>query len=87
MLALLLLLPDLFMVGYLKDKRIGALIYNLGHTYTVPLVMLIAGYARDHRACLLVGTIWAAHIAMDRALGYGLKKKAGFKHTHLSSIK
>jgi hypothetical protein len=28
--------------------------------------------------------IWTAHIAMDRALGYGLKYPTAFKSTHLS---
>ncbi|MEM6559127.1 MAG: DUF4260 family protein [Myxococcota bacterium] len=31
-------------------------------------------------------TIWIAHIAFDRALGFGLKSPAGFKHTHLGQF-
>ena len=33
-----------------------------------------------------VALIWAAHIAVDRALGYGLKYGAGFGLTHLGRI-
>ena len=29
---------------------------------------------------------WAAHIGVDRALGYGLKEPDAFKHTHLGWI-
>jgi hypothetical protein len=35
---------------------------------------------------LPAGLIWAGHIAMDRALGYGLKHPDGFQHTHLGRI-
>lgn len=39
------LLPDLFMLGYLVDKKVGAACYNLVHTYATPL--LLAGlYSR-----------------------------------------
>jgi hypothetical protein len=30
--------------------------------------------------------IWAAHIGVDRALGYGLKHRTGFSDTHLGRI-
>ena len=30
--------------------------------------------------------ILLAHIAVDRALGYGLKRSTGFKDTHLGQI-
>jgi hypothetical protein len=33
-----------------------------------------------------VALIWLAHIGFDRALGYGLKYKAGFGFTHLGRI-
>ncbi|WP_240639249.1 DUF4260 family protein [Micromonospora ureilytica] len=29
---------------------------------------------------------WAFHIAVDRALGYGLKTTEGFEHTHLGRM-
>ena len=32
-----------------------------------------------------VALVWAAHIGVDRAVGYGLKYPTGFKHTHLSA--
>lgn len=30
--------------------------------------------------------IWIAHVGMDRALGYGLKRDTGFRDTHLGRI-
>lgn len=35
--ALLFLVPDLSMVGYLSSARTGAATYNAIHTYVVPL--------------------------------------------------
>jgi hypothetical protein len=83
--AALLLAPDVFMAGYLAGPRIGAAAYNAGHTYVVPLGLgALAGILT---APLLGGValIWAAHIGMDRALGYGLKRPGGFHDTHLSA--
>ena len=33
-----------------------------------------------------VGVVLFAHVAVDRALGYGLKLPAGFRDTHLGRI-
>jgi hypothetical protein len=33
-----------------------------------------------------IAIILAAHIAIDRALGYGLKRESGFHDTHLGPI-
>ena len=84
--ALLLLTPDLGMLGYLADTRIGASTYNLFHTYLGPAVLLIVGIASDSPAVYSIAFIWFAHIGLDRALGYGLKYGDGFKHTHLGMI-
>ena len=81
--AALLLVPDAVMAGYWLGARSGAIFYNFGHTYVGPA--LLAGFAivGSHPAWLPYLLIWAAHIALDRALGYGLKYNAGFKTTHL----
>jgi hypothetical protein len=34
----------------------------------------------------LFGAVLAAHVGMDRALGYGLKLPTDFKDTHLGRI-
>lgn len=81
----LLLAPDLFMVGYLTGPRIGALIYNVGHTYAVPLGLGALGVTLGLPLASGFALIWAAHIGMDRALGYGLKRPTGFHDTHLDS--
>ena len=84
--ALLLFTPDLAMVFYLIDVRVGSLAYNSVHFYAGPLVLggiaLAAGWALG----LQLALIWLAHIGMDRTLGYGLKYPTEFKDTHFNHI-
>jgi len=46
----------------------------------------LAGELIDNRLLVLIGLIHIAHVGMDRALGFGLKEKTGFKNTHLGKI-
>jgi len=46
----------------------------------------ILGWFIDSVLIMQLGIILAAHIAADRTLGYGLKRKSGFKDTHLGRI-
>ncbi|MFB6098099.1 MAG: DUF4260 domain-containing protein [Salinibacter sp.] len=79
----LLFVPDVFMVGYLAGSRLGARLYNAGHTYAAPLGLGAGAYLAGMPAVGAVAFIWIAHIGMDRALGYGLKRSTGFRDTHL----
>lgn len=82
----LLLVPDLAMIGYAAGPRIGAMSYNLMHLYVWPALLLALWGVGIASWALAPGLIWATHIAMDRALGYGLKEPDAFKHTHLGWI-
>lgn len=84
--ALLLLVPDLSMIGYLRGQRLGSLLYNIGHTLLLSLLVVAAGLAAGSTLTVQIGLIWTAHIAMDRLLGYGLKYATDFKDTHLQRV-
>lgn len=84
--AMLFLAPDLFMLGYLAGKKIGASIYNLGHTYAAPLLLLLILSLTQQMAYAWLVLIWLAHIGFDRLLGYGLKYETSFKDTHLQRV-
>ena len=84
--ALLLLVPDLSMLGYLANRKMGALFYNLAHTYLTPSLLALAGFALKENALYGLALIWVAHIGVDRVLGYGLKYQTAFGNTHLSTI-
>ncbi|WP_353643394.1 DUF4260 domain-containing protein [Mesorhizobium sp. WSM2239] len=83
---LLILAPDLSMLGYLAGPRIGAYAYNLFHTLIMPLCLLAFGFLAGQDLAMQISAIWLAHIAIDRALGYGLKFSTGFQDTHLGRI-
>ncbi|MEX3014022.1 DUF4260 domain-containing protein [Gymnodinialimonas hymeniacidonis] len=83
--ALLILVPDLAMVGYLWGSRIGAICYNFTHTYITPIVLAGAGWSFGAPLLVHIAVIWVIHIGLDRAIGYGLKRKSGFMSTHLAS--
>lgn len=76
--------PDLGMLGYLANPRIGSWTYNVVHTYVLPLGVLGIGIWQAIPSATLVAAIWIAHIGFDRALTYGLKFPTAFGDTHLS---
>jgi hypothetical protein len=84
--ALFFLTPDLSLFGYLAGPKIGALSYNLAHSYSGAVACLAAGFVFTAPMILCTGIIWCAHIGFDRALGYGLKYSDGFSFTHLGRI-
>ncbi len=67
------------MFGYLAGPRIGAFAYNLVHALIGPAVT-----RRPRPGCWTahiatqIALIWAFHLAVDRALGYGLKLPTSF---------
>lgn len=82
----LLFAPDIFMAGYVRSTILGALTYNIGHTYPLPAFVALYGVHSHRPFILAIGLIWLAHIGMDRLLGYGLKYDENFKHTHLGDL-
>ena len=83
----LLLVFDVSMLGYVHGNRLGAFLYNLGHTSIMPITLLFIGrLVPSITMYTAIGFLWLAHIGMDRLFGYGLKLHKGFKHTHLGTI-
>ncbi|MCK6073415.1 DUF4260 domain-containing protein [Paenibacillus silvae] len=83
---LLLLFPDVFMIGYVVNNKVGARIYNVAHTYITPMIFLAAGFMMKVDFLILISFIWIAHIGMDRMFGFGLKYETEFKDTHLQRV-
>jgi hypothetical protein len=85
--GVLLLAPDLSMLGYLAGPKVGAAIYNAFHTYGIPAVVGALGMIFASPVAIAVALIWFAHIGMDRTVGYGLKYPTSFKDTHLQRVR
>lgn len=83
---LLAFAPDLSMVGYLAGPRVGARTYNAVDTYVAPLLLAAVGSLLGSPPAVLLAVIWAGHVGVDRALGYGLKYPTAFGDTHLDRL-
>ncbi len=82
----LFLLPDLSMIGYTINAKVGAFIYNLVHHKANAIVVGVIGLFLANNYWLLAGIILFGHSSLDRVFGYGLKYNKGFKFTHLGEI-
>jgi hypothetical protein len=86
LLVLLVLAPDLSMLGYLGGPRTGAIAYDAVHTTVLPLALGVAGVLTDVELARQLALIWLVHIGVDRLVGYGLKYPTAFKDTHLQRV-
>jgi len=84
--ALLILAPDLSMLGYLLGSAPGARIYNVAHTLSIPLLVLVWAFWVGAPGVIAGTVVWIAHIGMDRAAGFGLKYPDSFRVTHLQRL-
>jgi hypothetical protein len=84
--AALFLVPDLSMLPYLSSKAAGAAAYNAAHNFIAPAALAGLAMFSGSTLSLAIAIIWGAHIAFDRAVGYGLKYSTGFNDTHLGRV-
>lgn len=81
-----ILLPDIALLGYLANSKVGATAYNITHSKLLPSALAVVAIVTSNTLFLALALIWFVHIGIDRMLGYGLKYPEGFKVTHLGSI-
>lgn len=84
--ALLVIGPDIGMLGYLGGNKSGAFTYNLLHHKGLAVAFVLTGCILPDMGLLLTGIILLGHSSMDRMFGYGLKTSEGFAFTHLGKI-
>lgn len=55
-------------------------LYNALHRYTPPVILMaVAATGVIALGWFALGLAWAAHVALDRAVGYGLRTRDGFQ--------
>jgi hypothetical protein len=90
-----LVLPEAALLFYALGPVAGARAYNVTHSYVFPIALfaLSAPVARLFPPAYLVATPMglaavaaALNIAVNRALGFGLKGPGGVRDTHLGRI-
>ncbi|HPF96805.1 MAG: DUF4260 domain-containing protein [Flavobacteriaceae bacterium] len=83
----LILVPDIGMLGYLFNSKFGAITYNVFHHKGLAILIYLLGIYLENQMVMLIGVILFSHASMDRIFGYGLKYYKGFKYTHLGDLK
>ncbi len=82
----LILAPDISMLAYLINSKIGAKSYNIFHHKGLAILIYLVGIYLGNEFIQLAGIILLGHASMDRVFGYGLKYSNSFNHTHLGMI-
>lgn len=80
----LLLAPDLSMIGYSANTKVGAIVYNLVHHRAWAYTLIILGAYLKNEVLSLAGIILVGHSSLDRVFDYGFKYGDNFKRTHLT---
>jgi hypothetical protein len=64
--------------GRLHPRAVG--LYNALHRFWGPLALVTAAsFGVIGLGWFVAGVAWAAHVALDRSLGYGLRDRDGFQ--------
>jgi len=84
---LLILAPDISMLGYLGNAKAGATLYNLVHHKAVAIGFGLVGFQLANEPLLFTGILLFGHSSLDRIFGYGLKYNNAFENTHLGVLK
>ncbi len=84
--VVLIFAPDISMLGYLINTKVGAILYNIFHHKGLAILLYLLGTFTFNYVFVLAGIIIFGHSSLDRFLGFGLKYNDAFKHTHLGMI-
>ena len=78
--------PDIGIIGYVINTKIGAISYNLFHHKGIAILLYLTGLQLNYSWIAFSGLLLFGHTAFGRILGFGLKYSDDFKHTHLGWI-
>ena len=84
---LLFFSPDISMLGYLVNAKVGAISYNIFHHKAIAIGIVGIGFFMKIEVVMVIGILLFAHSSFDRMMGYGLKYYSSFNDTHLGKIK
>ncbi len=84
--VILIFTPDISMLGYLVNPKVGAITYNIFHHKGLAVLLYLIGMYTFNYEIVLAGIIIFGHSSLDRFLGFGLKYNDDFKQTHSGII-
>lgn len=82
----LFFLPDIGMLGYVINSKVGSITYNIFHHKAIAISLYVLGLWSGTSILSFAGVLIFSHASFDRMLGYGLKYNTDFKDTHLGKI-
>ena len=56
------------MIRYLVNNQVGTVMYNIPHTYSLPIGLILFGILITKPFILAIGLIASAHIGIDRMI-------------------
>ena len=71
---LLFFLPDISLIGFLINKKAGAITYNFIHHKALSFALYLLGSLTQIPAFQLVGLVMFGHSSFDRVLGFELQR-------------
>ncbi len=80
------ILPDIGIVGFLKNAKFGDFTYNFSHNYLFSTGIILLGIGLENDTLTALGIIFCSHVALDRLLGFGLKYPGSFKDTQIQKL-
>jgi hypothetical protein len=72
--ALLFFVPDISLIGFLINKKSGAVTYNLIHHKALSVALYLLGSFTQMPALQLAGLVMFGHSSFDRVLGFELQQ-------------
>ena len=71
---ILFFVPDISLLGYLLNQKLGANIYNVVHHKALAVLFYLLGSFTHIAALQLAGVVMFGHSSFDRALGFELQQ-------------
>jgi hypothetical protein len=71
---LLFFLPDISLIGFVINKKAGALTYNVIHHKALSVALYLLGSVTQIHMMQLAGLVMLGHSSFDRALGFELQQ-------------
>ena len=71
---ILFFVPDVSLLGYLINQKLGANIYNVVHHKAFAILFYLLGSFTHITALQLAGVVMFGHSSFDRALGFELQQ-------------
>ena len=71
---ILFFVPDVSLLGYLINQKLGANIYNVVHHKALAILFYLLGSLTHIAMLQLAGVVMFGHSSFDRALGFELQQ-------------